>query len=189
MNRKQSRFTIGTRVPGRSWWKIFWWDACSALCLAWLRLFYKVKLIGFEKIPATGPLVFISNHQSYYDPMLNGIGVNNRQFTAIASGHLARFKPLKWLLRSFGSVFVSASTGDKGPLRAALGELEAGRCVLIYPEGSRCKDGLVAPLQRGMLLLMKKSNATVIPMAIEGAFDAWPRQRKLAERAHRGRLR
>lgn len=136
-------------------------------------------MVGFEKVPRQGPVIFVSNHQSYYDPILNGLAVNNRQFTAIAGQHLARFKPFTWLMKSYGAVFVSASAGDKGPLRAALSELEAGRCVLIYPEGSRSFDGLITPFQRGMLLLLRKSKATVVPMAIAGAYDVWPRTRTL----------
>lgn len=136
-------------------------------------------MVGFEKVPRQGPVIFVSNHQSYYDPILNGLAVNNRQFTAIAGQHLARFKPFAWLMKSYGAVFVSASAGDKGPLRAALSELEAGRCVLIYPEGSRSFDGLITPFQRGMLLLLRKSKATVVPMAIAGAYDVWPRTRTL----------
>ncbi len=175
----RSRFTVGSRVPGRPWYLIFWWDACSLLCLVWMVVVYRIRLYGFEKVPRKGPVIFISNHQSYYDPILNGVAVTNRQFTAIAGQHLAAFKPFGWLMKSYGAVFVSASAGDKGPLRAALKELSSDRCVLIYPEESRCFDGMIGPFQRGMLLLLRKSKATVVPMAIEGAYDVWPRTRTL----------
>ena len=175
----KARFTLGARVPGRPWYQVFWWDAGSLLCLAWMKLFHRLVMVGCEKVPREGPVIFISNHQCYYDPVLNGLAVTNRQFTAIAGQHLVRFKPFAWLMKSYGAVFVSSSAGDKGPLRAALGELEAGRCVLIYPEGSRSTDGCIGSFQRGMLLLLRKSNATVVPMAIEGAFDVWPRTRKV----------
>jgi 1-acyl-sn-glycerol-3-phosphate acyltransferase len=173
----QSRFQVGERLQGRPWYQVFWWDLISGIWLLWILLFYRFRLVGFEKIPESGPVIYLSNHQSFYDPVLNGCGVTRRQFTSIAGEHLRRFKPLGWLIKSFGGVFVSSSAGSKGPLRAALSALELGRCVLIYPEGSRTPDGLVGPFQRGILLLLRKSSATVVPMAIEGAYDVWPRSR------------
>lgn len=175
----QSRFTLGAHLQGRPWYAVWWWDANSLVCLIWVVVFYRFRMYGCDKIPRTGPIIFISNHQSYYDPILNGLCVTKRQFTAIAGQHLWRFKPLGWLLKSYGCVFVSSSAGDKGPLRAALQQLEAGRCVLIYPEGGRSSDGLIGPFQRGVLLLLRKSNATVVPMGVAGTYEAWPRTRAL----------
>ena len=173
------RFRVGTRVPGHAWYVIFWWDFCCLLCELWIRIVYRSRFIGRERVPTSGPVLFLSNHQSFYDPMLNGGLVANRQFSAIASAHLFKFKPFGWLIHSFGAVPVSASAGDKGSLKAALKELQSGRCVLIYPEGTRCDDGYLAEFQRGMSLLLKRSKATVLPIAIEGAFDVWPRGRTL----------
>ena len=182
------RFRVGHRAPSRPWYKLFWWDACSFLCLVWLKVFHRMISVGFERIPEEGPVIFVSNHQSYYDPLINGCAVNRRQYSAIASSHLARFKPLGWLLSSYGTVFVAASAGDKGALKAALSELKQGSCVLIYPEGSRCSEGFVEDFEKGILLLLKRSDATVYPIGIDGAFDVWPRSRVLPRLWGRGRI-
>ena len=180
------RFRVGCRVPGHSWYLIFWWDAFCFASELWLRLVYRFRMVGRERIPKSGPVIFLSNHQSFYDPMINGSVVSGRQYSAIASAYLFKFKPFGWLITSFGAVPVSASAGDKGSLKAALKELEAGRCVLIYPEGSRCSDGCVAPFQRGLSLLLRRSKATVVPLALEGAFDSWPRGKTIP--SLRGRM-
>ncbi|MCH2143577.1 MAG: 1-acyl-sn-glycerol-3-phosphate acyltransferase [Phycisphaerales bacterium] len=173
------RFRTGVRVPGHAWYLIFWWDFCCLMSEWWMKFFYRLRVVGRDRIPRDGPLIFLSNHQSYYDPVINGSVVAQRQYSAIASAHLFKFKPFGWLIRSFGAVPVAANAGDKGAIKAALKELEAGRCVLIYPEGSRCEDGHVAPFQRGISLLIRRSKATVVPLAIEGAFDVWPRSRAI----------
>jgi 1-acyl-sn-glycerol-3-phosphate acyltransferase len=80
------------------------------------------------------------------------------------------------LIRSLGALPVVGGGGDKAVMRAALSELEAGRCVLVYPEGTRTADGGLAPFKSGIALLLRRSNATIVPMGIEGAYDAWPRQ-------------
>lgn len=180
------RFRLGARVPGRAWPILLWWDLCCFLSECWLRLLYRIRVIGAERVPASGPVLFVSNHQSYYDPMINGCIVSRRQFTPIASAHLFKFPPFALLIRSFGAIPVAAGAGDKGTMKIALSELEAGRCVLIYPEGTRCDDGYVAEFQRGLSLLLKRSGATVLPIAIEGACDVWPRGTTLPRL--RGRL-
>jgi 1-acyl-sn-glycerol-3-phosphate acyltransferase len=62
-------------------------------------------------------------------------------------------------------------------MRAAISELQSGRCVLIYPEGTRTPDGTVKLFKSGVALLLKRADAMVIPIGIDGAFDAWPRNR------------
>jgi 1-acyl-sn-glycerol-3-phosphate acyltransferase len=56
--------------------------------------------------------------------------------------------------------------------------LEAGRVVILYPEGTRSLDGEMIDFKRGVLLLVKKAKPTILPMALDGTFDAWPKGRK-----------
>ena len=171
------RFRIKERAPGRSVLSLFWWDLASFTCELYMRLVHRIRLFGVSRIPDSGPLILVSNHQSYFDPIVNSIQASRRPFTAIAGSHLVKFKPFGLLLKSWGTVFVSASAGDKGALKAAVEELKKGRAVLIYPEGSRTPDGLVQPFEKGLLLLVRRSKAPVLPIGIEGAYDVWPKGR------------
>ncbi|MGA1393613.1 MAG: lysophospholipid acyltransferase family protein, partial [Phycisphaerales bacterium] len=63
-------------------------------------------------------------------------------------------------------------------MRAAMAELEAGRCVVVFPEGTRSPDGSMQPFRRGVLLLLKRAKATVLPMGVAGTFEAWPKGRR-----------
>jgi len=58
-----------------------------------------------------------------------------------------------------------------------LEQLQAGRAVLVFPEGERTHDGQLQPLRPGVSLLIKKAQAPVVPVGIAGAYDAWPRWR------------
>ena len=64
-------------------------------------------------------------------------------------------------------------------LRAALRELEIGRCVLIFPEGTRTTDGGLGRFREGFMLLVKRTGAPVVPVGIDGSFDTWPKRRRL----------
>ena len=68
---------------------------------------------------------------------------------------------------------------DVGALRAAINVLKAGGRVLIFPEGTRTRDGEMGPFLPGMLVLVRRTGAAVVPMAVEGARDVWPAGRGL----------
>ena len=165
---------VGRRAPGRPFLAVIWWDFCRLLSTIFLHIGFGLRVVGRERIPGTGPLLYVSNHQSFLDPIINGAAIHDRPFRPFARETLFR-GVFGTLIRSLGALPVVGGGGDKAVMRAALSELEAGRCVLVYPEGTRTADGALAPFKSGIALLLRRSNATVVPMGIEGAFDAWPR--------------
>ncbi|MEC9234225.1 MAG: lysophospholipid acyltransferase family protein [Planctomycetota bacterium] len=174
----RGRFRMGRRAPGRSWLSVMWYDFGCLVCELYLRLLHRFRMEGTDRVPESGALILVSNHQSYLDPVINGVFACRRPYSAIATRGLTKFKPFGWLLKSWDTVFVSASAGDKGALKAAISQLEQGRTVLIYPEGSRTDDGFVKGFQNGLLLVLRRSRATVLPVGIDGAYEVWPRSRK-----------
>jgi 1-acyl-sn-glycerol-3-phosphate acyltransferase len=175
---KRSRFDFKRRVPGRGVVPIVWWDFCAFLCWSWLKLSYRLRRIHRDRVPPTGAILVISNHQSFLDPMVNGVTVWDRQFTALARDSLF-IGPFGWILRSVSARPIKREGGDLEAMKGALAELEAGRVVIIYPEGTRSTDGNMLEFKRGVLLLLKRVKPTVLPMGVDGTFDAWPRGRKL----------
>jgi len=165
------------RVPGRGALHAIWWDFAAFLCWSWLRLSYRLKRVHRERVPRTGGVLVISNHQSFLDPMVNGVTVWDRQFTALARDSLF-VGPFGWILRSVAARPIKREGGDLEAMKAALAELEAGRVVIIYPEGTRSTDGNMLEFKRGVMLLVKKARPAVLPMGVDGTFDAWPRGRK-----------
>ncbi|MFO0829017.1 MAG: lysophospholipid acyltransferase family protein [Phycisphaerales bacterium] len=180
------RFEFARRVPGKSALAILWWDVGRSVSQAWLMLWHRLRVVGRERVPDSGPLLFISNHQSFFDPVINGAAVADRQFSPIAREGLFKVPIFGAMIRSWGALSVSGNGGDASAIRVALGELQAGRCVLIYPEGSRSPDGRTQAFERGVLLLQRRAKANVVPMGIDGAFDVWPRSRALP--SLRGRI-
>jgi 1-acyl-sn-glycerol-3-phosphate acyltransferase len=173
-----TRLQYARRVPGRPRVQILWWDISQWLSQQALRIFYRFRVDGRERVPRTGPVLFVSNHQSHFDPIINGAQVADRQFTAIAKEGLFSFKPFAWLIRSYGALSVAGDAGDSAAIKVALAELEAGRCILIYPEGTRSGDGRLTEFQKGVLLLQRRAKVDVLPLALEGATDVWPRGTK-----------
>ena len=170
------RFEFARRAPGRPAIATLWWDICQSLSALFVKVGFGLRVTGRERIPSNGPLLYLSNHQSFMDPVINGALIHDRPFRPFARETLFR-GPFGWLIHSLGALPVSGGGGDKAVMRAAIAELKAGRCVLIYPEGTRCPDGTVKTFKSGIALLLKRADATIVPIGIDGAFDAWPRNR------------
>lgn len=152
----------------------------------WRRLVWLINRVGFrarwfhvERVPTTGPVLLVANHESFLDPPLVGCAIRKRQLAYLARAGLFKFKPLGWMLASFNSIPVSESGGDVAAMRTVIALLEAGNAVLVFPEGSRSPDGTMKEFKRGAALIIRKSRCPVVPVAVEGCFEAWPRGRSL----------
>lgn len=129
---------------------------------------------GTENVPRTGSVLLVANHQSNFDPALVGVLARDRPFTGIARDTLFKSKLLAAYMRGYGAISIKRGESDTTAIRKAIKELAAGRCVMMFPEGTRSIDGKLGEFQRGFWLLMKKSNTVVLPVGIDGSFDAYP---------------
>ncbi|HRJ51031.1 MAG TPA: lysophospholipid acyltransferase family protein [Phycisphaerales bacterium] len=141
-----------------------------------LKLIYRAQAIDVHHVPTHGPLLIAANHQSYLDPPLVGIFVT-RELNFVARSGLFTFKPFAWLILRLNSIPLREEAGDVAAIKEILRRLDAGGAVVIFPEGSRSTDGSIGPFKRGVALLVKRAGCPVVPAAVEGCFDAWPRGR------------
>ena len=148
-------------------------------------LVYRVRYYGRENIPAAGGVLVVSNHQSHFDPPLVGIGCP-RRMNYVARETLFRFAPFGWLIHSVGAIPIDREGIGLGGIKESLRRLKRGEMVLIFPEGTRSRDGEIAPFRPGFTALAVRSGAAILPVAIDGAFQVWPRWRKFPGR---GRIR
>lgn len=168
------RLQTSRRVPGRNALRVlFWWEFIRGLVLVFFKSAYRIRMRGQEHVPPTGPVIYASNHQSHMDPCIVGVLVTDRPFSGIARSTLFTNPILSWAMRGIGAIEIERGKPDTAAMKAALAELEQGRCVLIFPEGTRTRDGALGEFQRGVTLLIKKSGAVVVPVAMEGAYDIW----------------
>ncbi len=158
--------------------KTRWYWVARWLCRLFCLLFFRVRTYGRENIPKKGPFVLTSNHQSYLDPMLCVCPINRRV------GFLARESLFThWLLgrmmRSVGTIPLKLGEADISAMRKVIDVLKHGRGVCLFPEGTRSLDGRITPFRPGFGLLCRRGKAAVVPVVIDGAFECWPRDKKL----------
>ncbi len=121
----------------------------------------------------SGPVLLLCNHQSHLDPVLVAVSCR-RQIGAMARKSLF-FWPLGGLIRSIGAFPVDLEGSGLGGLRTTLKLLKQQKAILIFPEGTRTFDGKLQPLMPGFSALARRTEAVLVPLAIEGAYEAYPR--------------
>ncbi|GAB4107972.1 MAG: lysophospholipid acyltransferase family protein [Phycisphaeraceae bacterium] len=164
------------RQPGAPIWRILFWHLMHMLCYVLFVPLYRYRAFGVRNIPRTGPVLLVSNHQSYLDPIIVGLGCSHRQFAALARSTLFDNHPLfAWLIRMLNAIPVRQGESDVKAMRRCIEELEKGQALLIFPEGSRTPTGEVQPFETGTMLLIKRAMPPIVPVAIEGAYDVWKR--------------
>ncbi len=170
-----SKFQLRRRAPGLSAYRIlFWWTFMIWVMKISFRIIYGLRCSGREFVPRTGPIIFVANHQSNFDPPIIGAVISDRPSKGIARSTLLESKLLGSYISAFGVISIKRGESDLVAIKKALQELAAGRCVMIFPEGTRTQTGEMGEFQRGFWLLLKKSKAMVLPVGIDGAFDAYP---------------
>ncbi len=149
-----------------------------------LKLFFGLKVRGQRNIPPTGPLLICANHQSFLDPPAIGCRVTSRHLDFVARFGLFKHPFMSWFLKALNSVPIAEEGNDAPAIREILKRLKQGKAVMIFPEGSRTYDGQVQPFKRGIALLLKRAKCPVVPAAIAGAYEAWPRTQKFPRLWH-----
>jgi 1-acyl-sn-glycerol-3-phosphate acyltransferase len=168
------------RHPGASIFKIAFGECVRATFHLLFGLLYRYRCDGLKNIPDAGPLLIVSNHQSFLDPIVVGIGVwQRRHLYAMARSSLFRNPVFGGILRFMNTFPVDRGAADMAAMRRAIEVMKTGQALMVFPEGTRTGDGKTLPFKPGIMLLVKRAGATVVPVAVDGAFDIWPRTRKL----------
>jgi len=150
-----------------------WWDLLRFLCYVVLVPTCRYRAWGLKNLPAKGPVLLLSNHQSYLDPIFVGMAIVPRTFHAMARSTLFRNWAFGWLLRSINVFPVERGESDMKAIRHAIAVLNRGQVLLVFPEGTRSLDGKIGTFATGTMLLIKRARPMVVPVAVEGPYRIW----------------
>ncbi len=144
----------------------------------WLRIGHRLAITGLERVPGTGPVILCANHSSYYDSMLLGL-CTRRPVRFMIVDDFYHHPFLGFFVRHCGAIPVTLRGGDREALRRAAELLRSGGVLGIFPEGRLTRTGHVGGGKPGVALLAAAAGAPIVPVTISGAYDAYPRGRRL----------
>jgi 1-acyl-sn-glycerol-3-phosphate acyltransferase len=149
-----------------------------------LRLGFGFRVEGRAYEPPAGPVVVVSNHLSDLDPLVVGAALR-RRVTFMAKHELFQVPGVRWWIAACGAFPVRRGAPDRHALRTALGILERGGVVVMFPEGTRGRDRALREPEPGAALLARRTGAALLPVALLGTDVVLPRD---ARRLRRGQI-
>jgi 1-acyl-sn-glycerol-3-phosphate acyltransferase len=159
---------------------------------AYLRLFHRLRVSGRGHLPPSPPFVLVANHASHLDAPVLAAGLPldlcDCTFALAAGDTFFTSLPLAAMATAtFNALPVWRRRTRQDHLATLRARLLDGRCVyLLFPEGTRTRDGTMAAFKPGLGALVAETGVPIVPCHISGAFDAlpphrsWPRPRRLS---------
>ncbi|MCP3030679.1 1-acyl-sn-glycerol-3-phosphate acyltransferase [Halobacillus sp. A1] len=141
----------------------------KALCSVIFYPLYRIKVVGKENIPKTGPVIICSNHISNVDPPVVGI-TNSRNIYFLAKEELFKNKVIGGILKRVHAFPIKRGMRDRNALRKGLDILNENHALGLFPEGSRQKNGEIGRGLAGIGFFALRSQAAVVPCAIIGPY-------------------
>lgn len=167
---------IGMLTPGRHRkGRIFLWLSKIYSALALSAFGVKVEVRGLPRVDRDAPYVFMSNHISNVDPPVLAYAIPHPMFWVFKK-ELAGVPVFGWILISLGQIMVDRSDARqaRGAMASATEGLKGNQSILIYPEGTRSRDGRLQPLKKGGFHIAIHTGLPIVPVRISGSNDVLP---------------
>ena len=157
-------------VPGPSLFYIF----MRRFFQVTISLGCNIRVYNRHFEPTRGGAVYICNHQSFLDPVLMSFALR-RPMSYMARDTLFHVPLFKRFITALNAFPVRRGTADTGAMKEAMRRLKAGGQVVVFAEGTRTLDGRIGRFLPGVVLLAQRSAEWIVPVVIDGAYEAWPR--------------
>lgn len=133
----------------------------------WFKIYYRLEIKGLENIPKEGSVIFCANHRSYLDPPLMIVSAK-RDLHFLAKEELAQNLFLRFFEWIFEVIHVKRDEKDVGAIKESLKTLKNGKCIALFPEGTRNGLEKGEKLKDGVAFFAVRSGAKVVPCGIQG---------------------
>ncbi len=134
-----------------------------------------LRASGRRQIPVEGPVLLVSNHLSHLDVLVLGI-LLKRPVNYVARSTLF-IGPLGLFIRSVGAFPINREGMGAEGFKETLRRIRSGGIVALFPEGTRSTDGGLGEMKSGIARIVVRTRAPVVPAAIAGTFESWPKSR------------
>jgi 1-acyl-sn-glycerol-3-phosphate acyltransferase len=141
----------------------------------YINKYANIKTCGMEKIENTkSPMIFICNHLSNADGIIMNRLLKDQNVTFVAGIKLTDNKLTKLGFHVAKTINIKPNSADKEAISKIINTLKQGNNIMIFPEGTRSRNGKMAEAKKGLLLMAKLSKATIVPMGIWGTEKLLP---------------
>lgn len=139
--------------------------------------FVKVKKEGIENIEKNEPVIFAGNHQSFLDGFIVNQAVPNSVLDkTYYFADIKHFRKgyMKFMGENSNIIFVDINKNLVSSLQMLSKALRNGKNIVIFPEGTRTRDGKINNFKKFFAILSKELNIPIVPFVLDGAYEAYP---------------
>lgn len=131
------------------------------------KVFHRIKVVGAENVPMTGPVILAANHVSNWDPLIVGSSAP-RQLVFLAKASLFKIPLVGLVMRGWGATPVERGHSHQTSIKQWVAALKQGKALGIFPEGKRNREHTdrMLKLQSGLAMLATKTGAPIVPVAV-----------------------
>lgn len=148
-----------------SWSDFVFYAIFKILCRLTFGIIFRTKVIGAENIPKEGGFILAANHMSNWDPPFLGTFID-RVVNYMGKEELFKNPIMAMICRGLNVFPVKRGAADKNAMKNAVKILKSGKCLGIFPEGTRSKTGKIRKAESGVSLIAAMTKAPIIPAAI-----------------------
>jgi 1-acyl-sn-glycerol-3-phosphate acyltransferase len=160
--------------------RTYYYISCFLIRI-FLKIFWRYKRIGTKNVPKSGGVIIASNHAAYVDPPFIG-AVCPRELSYLAKAELFSHPLFGWLIRKYNAIPIARGAFDRRAITQAVGILKEGKGLLLFPEGTRSRDGSFLEPKLGVGMIACETGVPIVPTFIynsSGFWDCFFRKRRL----------
>ena len=132
-----------------------------------IHILWRIEVVGLDKVPRDRAVVLAPNHISDFDPVfVLGMILDFSRYRILAKKELFKNPFIGWFLGCLGAVLFYRGKGDTETIDRVIAECKQGTKVLVFPEGTRSKDGRLGKLKSGAFVIAAKAGADILPCRI-----------------------
>lgn len=144
------------------------------LLIPTMKLLYRYTIYGKQNIPQKGPVILTANHMSYLDPIMIALAAGPRTVNFMGKESLLKIPLFGSFLRALNTFPVKKDVADKAAIVKSLKILSQGEVLLIFPEGTRHRNGVLGPAYPGVASIALKTGTPIVPIGIIGTDKVLP---------------
>ena len=141
------------------------------------KIYFRLEVNGADNIPKKGGVLVASNHSSFLDPVIVGVGIS-RQTYYLTKQSLFEIPIFRLLIKALHTIPVRRELVSVSTFKELIKSLNAKKVIILFPEGTRSLDGKLGQGKVGVGMIALKADVPIIPAYIDGAIKAFPKNGK-----------
>ncbi|MFZ3080271.1 MAG: lysophospholipid acyltransferase family protein [Bellilinea sp.] len=143
------------------------------------RAVCRIDLEVIKKIPTSGPLIVVCNHINFLEAPVLLPHLDNPVVTSVAKKESWKNPLFKFLFDRWEIIPIDRDAVDREAFRRSLAALDQGKILVVFPEGTRSKDGRMLPGKPGVVTMVMRSGVSILPVGFHGYENFWENLKRL----------